>query len=188
MPTVTRSKSKEDTIMTEQLLASMQSMQASIATMNQSVMDLTNSVGQLRIDMDGIKDSVKFNQNEQKEFKNAISAINEKIKVREDREDHIITKLNEVTKENKLIKEKLLALDVYIRRENLKFSGLMEDDNESALQCQKKIYGLFKNQLKIVNPERIEFQRCHRLSRKTDGKTRDIIVRFLKFPTAKLGI
>ena len=72
MPTVTRSKSKEDTIMTEQLLASMQSMQASIATMNQSVMDLTNSVGQLRIDMDGIKDSVKFNQNEQKEFKNAI--------------------------------------------------------------------------------------------------------------------
>ena len=125
---------------------------------------------------------MKFNQNEQKEFKNAISAINEKIKVREDREDHIITKLNEVTKENKLIKEKLLALDVYIRRENLKFSGLMEDDNESALQCQKKIYGLFKNQLKIVNSERIEFQRCHRLSRKTDGKTRDRIVRFLKFP------
>ena len=36
---------------------------------------------------------------------------------------------------NLALKEKVLQLDVYSRRENLKFIGISEDQNESAEEC-----------------------------------------------------
>ena len=83
--------------------------------------------------------------------------------------------------ENDNLREKLLSLEVYVRRENLRFSGLVEDQNESPGGCRKKVCDFFKNKLKIANAEKIEFQRCHRVGIRKDNKHRDIIVRFVRY-------
>ena len=76
-----------------------------------------------------------------------------------------------------------MELDVYIRRENLKFSGISMDKNEDIDSTQRKIREFFSSQLGIINSDTIEFQRCHRLGGRSDidTKGRDIIVRFLRY-------
>lgn len=92
-------------------------------------------------------------------------------------------KLQASKKENLLLKDKLLHLDTYIRRENLKFSGISEAQNESAAECKKKLLEIFADKLGIEHCDQIQFQRCHRLGPKptSPGTSRDIIARFLWF-------
>ena len=74
-------------------------------------------------------------------------------------------------------------MDTYIRRENLKFSGIPEEQNESSTDTQRKIRECFNKNLGLANSQKIEFQRCHRLGSRSAGnqKSRDIIVRFLRY-------
>ena len=65
------------------------------------------------------------------------------------------------------MKERLLQLDSYIRRENLKFTGIAQDQNESSRETEKKIRNIFVKKLGINYGHEIKFQRCHRLGGKT---------------------
>ena len=70
---------------------------------------------------------------------------------------------------------------VYHRRENLRFYGISEegeaeDTKETLLKC-------LENRFKMANARDIEFQRVHRLGKRSDkkGKPRVIIARFLRY-------
>ena len=101
------------------------------------------------------------------------------------KDDHqtISDQLAKCKKENNELQERMLQLDCYIRWENLKFSGIVEDRDESVVTTQKKLREFFVKSLGVDQATTIDFQRCHRMgSRSEKGQTcRDIIARFARF-------
>ena len=135
--------------------------------------------------MKEIKYSLEFTQAQLAEAKPEISEVKTKNFDLLETDKIRRNQLNALKIENDQLKEKILNLDTYIRRENLIFSGLQEEKDESTSQCRKKLRHLFKNQLQIEQPDQIEFQRFHRLGKKADGKDRDIIARFVRYVDRK---
>ena len=98
--------------------------------------------------------------------------------------------------ENENLKKQLLYSESYNRRENLKFSGVVENTCDStnqnaanssdSLQSENTKDVLFKfleDELNITDSrKRIEFQRVHRLGKpRSSGDPRPIIARFLRY-------
>ena len=69
-----------------------------------------------------------------------------------------------------------------IRRENLVFLGISEDIGETTERTEVKLRNVLETKMKITNAQGMEFQRCHRIGRGQKGKSRDIIVRLLRYP------
>ena len=84
---------------------------------------------------------------------------------------------------------KILYLEAFSRRENLKFQGIAETSQNNAISTQSKntedvLVGFLENVLGIEDAKNIEFQRLHRLGMpKNDNGNggRTIISRFLRF-------
>ena len=75
-------------------------------------------------------------------------------------------------------KEKIIALENYSRRENLRFMNIPERKDEN---CSDVIYDIIENELRI-DPENILFHAVHRIGKPReadDAKPRPIIARFL---------
>ena len=75
-------------------------------------------------------------------------------------------------------KEKIIALENYSRRENLRFMNIPERKDEN---CVDVIYDIIENELHI-DPEKILFHAVHRIGKPReadDAKARPIIARFL---------
>ena len=83
---------------------------------------------------------------------------------------------------NQLRNEKLY-MEVYQRRENLRFFGIKE---EAVMEedAREVLVGFLKTELGMENEDQIEFQRVHRVGKRvsSSGKPRQIIARFLKYP------
>ena len=127
-----------------------------------------------------MKQSVTFTQEALLDAQKDITTLRKTVERYESMFNETTKNLLLCQKENSEMHEKLLHLDSYIRRENLKFAGIKEEKKESAFLTEKKIRDLFVNKLGIEYGQEIEFQRCHRLGAKQQGD-RDIIVRFLWF-------
>ena len=130
-----------------------------------------------------LKQSVTFTQDELLDVRKDIEALRKLVEKHESDSNEMSNRLSECMKQNQEMHDKLLNLDTYIRRENLKFTGIKKDRNESAFVAEKTILELFVEKLQIEYGSEIEFQRCHRLGPKPEnGKgNREIIVRFLWF-------
>ena len=80
------------------------------------------------------------------------------------------------------LRDKKLYMEVYQRRENLRFFGIKKkaDTEEEAREV---LVGFLKTGLGIENADQIEFQRVHRVGKRvsSNGKPRQIIARFLKY-------
>ena len=82
------------------------------------------------------------------------------------------------------LKEKIRYMEVYQRRENLRFHGIPEAAEEDT---REMTYKVFENNLKIERARDIEFQRIHRVGKKKAGQNRPIIARFLSFQDRELA-
>ena len=81
------------------------------------------------------------------------------------------------------LKEKIRCMEVYQRRENLRFHGIPEAAEEDTGEMS---YKFFENNLKIERARDIEFQRIQRVGKKKAGQNRPIIARFLLFHDRQL--
>ena len=74
-------------------------------------------------------------------------------------------------------------MEVYQRRENLRFFGIKEEADMEE-DARKVLFGFLKTELGMENVDQIEFQRVHRVGKRvsSSGKPRQIIARFLKYP------
>jgi len=85
--------------------------------------------------------------------------------------------------------QKILYLEAYSRRENLKFEGIAEASQNNATSTRSEntedvLVGFLENVLGIEDPKSIEFQRIHRLGKpKNDSEDggRTIVARSLRF-------
>ena len=98
-----------------------------IEKMNKSMELLHEEVSEIRMELKMVSDlrnSVEFTQAELKETQEEIKLLNKSVKEKEKQNNLLENRLLQSEKMNNLLQEKILQLDVYSRRENLKFSGI----------------------------------------------------------------
>ena len=83
-------------------------------------------------------------------------------------------------------KDGKLYMEVYQRRENLRFFRIKEAA-ASEEDTKEILVDVLKTELGMEDVNELEFQRVHRIGkrRSSDGKPRQIIARFLKYPDRK---
>ncbi|XP_065671724.1 uncharacterized protein LOC136089600 [Hydra vulgaris] len=90
---------------------------------------------------------------------------------------------------NVVVKDKLAELEDRSRRNNLRFTGIEEDENETWELSEEKIQNVLKTKLGFKSNAEIE--RAHRTGKKSsDGKkyNRTIIVKFLNYKDKKTAL
>ncbi|XP_065681501.1 uncharacterized protein LOC136095167 [Hydra vulgaris] len=145
------------------------------------------------------KMEIKFNiiqeennilKNEMKELRKAVDFVSEKY-------ESTLAELKELKKntisnvkstdnikfndKNNDVKDKLAELEDRSRRNNLRFNGVEESENESWEDNEKKIQEVLKSKFGFTN--NLEIERAHRTGKKEKGvkKNRTIIVKFLNY-------
>lgn len=78
------------------------------------------------------------------------------------------------------LKERVDDLEDRSRRNNLRFDGIAEDNNENWEQTTEKVSKLVKINLGIS--EKVEIERAHRVGKKGSANPRTIVAKFLRFP------
>ena len=191
MPTMANTRQKSAN-QSENLMEMLQDLSRKIDKVDDSLVSLRTEVTEIRSELSTIKEVEKSLVNTQQtveEMQSDISLMKEDISKQDVTQNHLNNELSECKRQNKALQERLLQLDTYIRRENLKFSGISEDTNESNADTHKKIRSFFKNTLGMSEVDKIQFQRCHRMGSKMNNskQARDIIVRFALYPD-RMGI
>ena len=91
--------------------------------------------------------------------------------------------LKKLEKDCAALRQQVLYMGVYQRRENLRFYGI-EEDPEGAEDTQQVLIDFLQSELDIDDASDIEFQRVPRIGRfnQQAPKPRQIIARFLRYP------
>lgn len=181
-----RPSASGDQSMSGDMIQTLKSIQDSMTSMNNSLTTLSEDVRKIKTEMStiqGLKDSLEQTQTKLDNTTGELGDLRKKFEAHVLAHVSIIKQLNESKQQNLIMKENILHMDCYIRRENLKISGISEDRNESAQECWKKVRDMFVDNLDLDDEKLIEFQRCHRLGPKLRNANsgREIIVRFLRY-------
>ena len=109
-----------------------------------------------------------------------LNILTEKLNNQEKELDSCKEKLVKERQYVKILEEKILKLESYTRRDNLRFLGIPEEKGETAMGCERKVIQAIKTSgLGNIHPRAIV--RAHRVgppSYGTDSKSRPILVRF----------
>ena len=90
--------------------------------------------------------------------------------------------------EIEVLRDEKLYMEVYQRRENLRFYGIREASGATEENVKEVLVGFMQNELDISEADTIEFQRIHRIGRPnlSQDKPRPIIARFLRYSDREL--
>lgn len=140
--------------------------------------DIEKSVSSLRCEVNSSKEKQAELQRLADEVKDSVDCAHARTDVMELKSYKLDADFKEAKED---LRKKILYLEAYSRRENLKFAGIPEVLVRSDQEDTKTVLiNFLSRQLLIENPEEIEFQRVHRIGRKGD-RPRMVIARFLRF-------
>ena len=105
-----------------------------------------------------------------------VGAANEKCNLALDKCVQLEKRNKILEKENELLKERVTALEVYSKSDNLIKEGIAQQKDED---CAAVVRSFFSDQLKIQDAKNITFTRCHRTYSPQADKSKPIICRFL---------
>ena len=148
--------------------------------MDKRISDLIGEKAVLKNEVAKLKKSLQFHTDQWEEnFKtldNLKSELLQDQKHQQQQKQPVIPDLKE-------IKDKLNDLENRSRRNNLRIDGIIEEENESWSQTEKKLQEIINDQLQLERD--IEIERAHRSGKTViDGvanKRRTIIAKFLNF-------
>lgn len=91
-------------------------------------------------------------------------------------------RIQELQSQLNQLKDEKIYMEVYQRRENLRFFGIQEVGAEE--ETEEVLVNFLRTELGLEDVHGLEFQRVHRIGKRdpSDGKPRQIIVRFLRYP------
>ena len=123
----------------------------------------------LKRELNDVKESIQFHS----------ETVETKFKMFEEKKQNY-----EKTNENELIKDMMVELEHRSRRNNLRFEGIMESEDETWEESEEKVQEMIKEQLKLNGDIKIE--RAHRDSKmfrndNTKNNKRTIIAKFLNY-------
>ena len=70
-------------------------------------------------------------------------------------------------------------MEQYSRRETIRISGLPEEDEEKSAEVSAKVVQLFQDKLGEHDFDKLDISTCHRVGKKSDGKTRQVLVKLI---------
>ncbi len=92
--------------------------------------------------------------------------------------DQVKFRNSQLSSENDKLTERIIKLESHSRRDDLIFEGVAESTPDDV---HVKLLAIFKDKLKLENPENIKIVRAHRLGKRNPGtysEPRSIIVKF----------
>ena len=136
-------------------------------------------VQHLETALNSVQSEIRALQTKTTKFKKATDEMDVGLTNLNTKVQELRRKINDNQKEIKAANDCCLYQEVYNTRENLRLLSIPESmDTENTSEV---VYRFFKMELEIENA-RTEFQRVHRIGKKTVGVHSLIIVRFLRFP------
>ena len=116
-------------------------------------------------------------------FESSKTKTEKEIKELEDGLDFANTERESFKEKFDKLRDEKIYMEVYQRRENLRFFGIKEEADTEE-DAREVLVGFLKTELGMENADQIEFQRVHRVGKcvSSNGKPRQIIARFLKYP------
>ncbi|CAH3045897.1 unnamed protein product, partial [Porites lobata] len=165
------------------IIARLDSMDLKMEDISLTVKKLQSKITSVEVDVISVKDK-------QEKLEGKFTHMETNSQFVDSELDRLQSTLDERKKELGECRKKILYLEAYSRRENLKFEGIPEvsqnaEEGKTANEDTKGVLVNFiKNTLGVENAEHIEFQRVHRLGKPKDDTGNDgrtIIARFLRF-------
>ena len=162
----------------------------SVNSMNKSITEIKTEVTGLRTDFTRIdqkvsdfQTSLEHTQKDVDDTRKEVGEIRKRTEKREEAEEKSHSLLRQIQFENTLMKEQLIKLETYSRRDNLVFSGVIEAEDENDALTLVKIKDVIETEMEVADFEKMKIVRCHRLGTKypNQKRSRDIIIRFHYF-------
>jgi len=113
-------------------------------------------------------------------IKSDVVELKEKCRMQDDQLQFLHSKVSILERNNSMLSEKLIRLEAYNRRQNLQFTGIPEQANESDDDCKRKAIQVMKD-MNIDGCEQFRLARCHRNGQRKADSPRPILIRFDHF-------
>ena len=139
---------------------------------------VTQLVAGLRVDIDKTNESVLEVRQTAEEAKQKAETTSTKMAEME-------STISSLTRQNRDLQERIIAVESHSRRDNLCFGGIQENANETDRDCEEKVRSVISTHMNI-DPQNMKFVRCHRLGPKRANVTRNVIVKFHYFGDRQL--
>ena len=151
--------------------------------MDKGISDLIGEKAVLKNEVAKLKKSLQFHTDQWEENFKTLDNLKSELLKNKKQQNHQQQQKQPVIQDLKEIKDKLNDLENCSRRNNLRIDRIIEEENESLSQSEKKLQEIIQDQLQFEQD--IEIERAHP-SGKTmiDGvanKRRTIIAKFLNF-------
>ena len=149
---------------------------------------LTSTVEGLKVTVDKVQTAVTAVESKTTELSKDVDQMENSLSFLNKEVQELKSKENNYKLDIKSLENKIMYQEVYNRCENLRFLNLPEANDEENEDTKQIVYRFLERELKIedVIIRRIEFQRIHRIGKKSSRYTRPVIARFLRFQDREL--
>ena len=138
----------------------------SVGTLNDTVTNLFNTVTTLSTKVTDLETAANAKDDEIRDLKQELRNVNKKLEDQQRDIDHLLKRADQSDKSN-------LELERHSRSSNLRVGELKENPNED---CKEVVLSAFRK----LDLGDVDIENCHRVVSKQDGKTRMMIVRFVR--------
>ena len=147
----------------------MDKIEKTVNVINTKVSDLETKMKDMDTRLIANERARQFISNENEQNKTEMKSAKDDIK-------DVKKTCNQLEKDAKSMKEKMVDLESRSVRENLMFYGITEHDKDE--NCEELVKTVCKEALKITTADNMVFVRDHRVGTKTGSKVRPIVVKF----------
>ena len=141
--------------------------------------EMKKEIDMLKSNIKGVEKSVDEIWATIEDMKEATKALKDSKTVQEDEMQELRALLTKTKAELKEERDKVIELEDYNRRENLKFHNIPESEEEGVNHSPKQvILSILQKELQMDTAQ-IRFHAVHRIGKRKENKHRPIIVRFV---------
>ena len=137
-----------------------------VSTMAESIGKLHETVNTLSNKVKDLETAANTKDEEIADLTRKLAATNEKLDTQQTEISHLLKRADKSDECN-------LELERHSRSSNLRVANIVETDNED---CKEKLVKVFSD----LGVGEVDIENCHRVGSKQQGKTRCIIVRFVR--------
>ena len=141
--------------------------------------EMKEEMDMLKSNINGVRKSVDEIWTTIEDMKEATKALKDSKTVQEDEMQELRALLTKTKAELKEERDKVIELEDYTRRENLKFHNIPESEKEGVNHSPKQvILSILQKELQMDTAQ-IRFHAVHRIGKRKENKHRPIIARFV---------
>lgn len=144
-------------------------------SINDKVDESCKKISDTNTVLNDIRKSLEHTQAEVDDIKTDVTAVKKHVAALETKDRENTMSLQKVMSENKQLNLRMENLENYSRRENVIIDGIRELHCENPLDAANFVF----QTLQMPTPQ---IQRCHRLGKKVEGKSRPLIIRLASYP------